>query len=196
MTKKPSHRRGAAVTEKLLDATLEELAAHGTSALRVDAIAVRAGINKSTVYRRYPTLPELITAALDRYANTPLLIPDTGTLHGDLYGLAKAVRDALTNTSGRALMTAMRPRQGEPEEAASLRDAYWQQHRQAHRHLIARAIERGECPASIRADELLEQLVSPIHFRALVRGSACSDEELISLVSRCVRSFCALPRWG
>ena len=196
MTDTPSHRRGAAVTQKLLDATLEELAAHGPSDLRVEAIAARAGLNKSTVYRRFPTLPDLIAAALEQHANAPLTPADTGTLHGDLYGLARSVRDSIKSTPGRALLMTMTPRDDEPAEASGLRGAYWGQLTRTNRAIITRATERGECPTSLRADDLLEQLISPIHFRAMVRGSHLADEELISLVSRCVRSFCTPPRWG
>src|SRR3954469_17552140 len=64
---------------------VEELAAAGPAeALTIPAVAARAGVHPTTVYRRWGTLGELLAAvAASRFAGD-LVVPDTGSLAGDL----------------------------------------------------------------------------------------------------------------
>lgn len=44
----------AALTDRVLDATFDEVAEHGLSALTVESVAIRAGSSRATVYRHFP----------------------------------------------------------------------------------------------------------------------------------------------
>lgn len=46
--------RAAALVGRVLDATYAEVAEHGLAALTVEAVAVRAGSSRATVYRHFP----------------------------------------------------------------------------------------------------------------------------------------------
>jgi AcrR family transcriptional regulator len=48
-----------------LDAVIEELAAASYERLSIPDVAERAGVNKTSVYRRWPTRSDLVRAALD-----------------------------------------------------------------------------------------------------------------------------------
>ncbi|MET0403686.1 MAG: TetR/AcrR family transcriptional regulator [Cystobacter sp.] len=86
----------------VLDATIEQLVAVGYAALRVEDVAARAGVNKTTIYRRWPTKPELVTAALRSITFERLVIPDTGTLRGDLLEVGRHMATAMGSKEGRA----------------------------------------------------------------------------------------------
>ena len=49
--------RSERVVRDVLDASAKELARVGYAALRMDDVAAAAGVNKTTVYRRWPTKP-------------------------------------------------------------------------------------------------------------------------------------------
>lgn len=55
-------REGA--DDQILGVALEMLREHGYGALTVDAVAERAGVAKTTVYRRWPSKSALIAAAV------------------------------------------------------------------------------------------------------------------------------------
>ncbi len=57
-------RRGAAVRAAVLTAALDELAERGFAALTMDNVATRAGVHKTTVYRRWPDRESLVTDAV------------------------------------------------------------------------------------------------------------------------------------
>ena len=58
------HPRGATVRANVLAATLAELAEAGYAALTVEAVADRAGVHKTTVYRRWRDREALVIDAL------------------------------------------------------------------------------------------------------------------------------------
>ena len=65
----------------------EELARDGFERLSVPAVAEAAGLNKTSVYRRWPTKADLVRAALTSSMGHDAPTVDTGTLRGDLLAL-------------------------------------------------------------------------------------------------------------
>jgi AcrR family transcriptional regulator len=102
-SKKSALVRGEPVVRGVLEATLEELVAKGYGALRVEDVAARAGVNKTTIYRRWPTKPELVKAALRSSTLEQLVLPDTGSLRGDLLGVVSHMASVMKSPEGQAL---------------------------------------------------------------------------------------------
>ena len=76
--------RTAGADEEIRGVALEMLREKGYRELTVDAVAERAGVAKTTVYRRWPTKGALIAAAIAPLAETSGDIPDSGSLENDL----------------------------------------------------------------------------------------------------------------
>jgi AcrR family transcriptional regulator len=159
--------RSARIVADVLRATAEELARVGYAALRMEEVAQVAGVNKTTVYRRWPTKMQLVAEAMRRESERRTVVPDTGSLRGDLRimmhsfvengrtPLARAWLSELSNTEVRAIMRGSR-RQFESQWVA----------------VIARGMARGELPPHASPLFLTEVLVSPVVVRLV------SDEEL------------------
>src|SRR5690349_25172745 len=68
----------------ILTATVELLAERGLAAMSIEEVAARAGVGKTTIYRRWPSKGLLaLDAFVDSFREEQPL-PDTGTLRGDL----------------------------------------------------------------------------------------------------------------
>src|SRR3984885_1261290 len=76
--------RSARVVAEVLRATAEELARVGYAALRMEDVARAAGVNKTTVYRRWPTKMRLVAEAMRHERERRSVAPDTGSLREDL----------------------------------------------------------------------------------------------------------------
>lgn len=63
---RPGRPRDEDIDDRILTATLDLLAAKGYAGLRADALAAAAGVPKSTIYRRWPSLAALAVAAIER----------------------------------------------------------------------------------------------------------------------------------
>ena len=100
-------REGA--DEEILDVARTMLAEGGYGALNVDAVAERAGVAKTTVYRRWPSKGALIAALIPPpgdYADADAVLRDVHTL---LAPLAEASGDAETLGVIRTILRSRRP---------------------------------------------------------------------------------------
>lgn len=89
-------RRGEVLEAAILDAAWAELSAVGYDRVTMERVANRAGTSKAVLYRRWPNRATLLLAAFRRVV-TPIadLVPDTGSMRGDLIATLRILRDHL-----------------------------------------------------------------------------------------------------
>jgi AcrR family transcriptional regulator len=86
----PTRRRGLKLEAALLQAAWDELTAVGYAAFTMEGVASRARTGRAVLYRRWPSRPELVLAALRRHATLDSIpVPDTGSLREDLLELLR-----------------------------------------------------------------------------------------------------------
>jgi AcrR family transcriptional regulator len=158
--------RSKRVVTAVLRAAMDELSRTGYAALRVEDVAARAGVNKTTVYRRWPTKIELAGAAIRTFAGNEEPMPDTGTVRGDLLALVQRIVAFVRTPEGDIFTRLVIAEHGEPDVdrlARSLRDAFMVRRAE----VITRAQARGELPADIDARVLLDAIFIPVTMRIL-----------------------------
>lgn len=141
-----TRRRGAELVQAIYRATLEELAATSFEELSFERIAPRAGTGKSVLYRRWNTTAELVLAALkdhDVGLGRPL-VPDTGTLRGDLLVLLTAFARVLDEPRGRALRPLLTQRGRHPELFGQVMDQVVLPHQAVILDRMRLAVDRGQ----------------------------------------------------
>ncbi|HEY4117573.1 MAG TPA: TetR/AcrR family transcriptional regulator [Byssovorax sp.] len=156
--------RGAPVVRDILDAALEELAIVGYDALRFEHVAARASVNKTTIYRRWPTKPELVSAALLSIPGDAILMPDTGSLRGDLLEMGRLIMTFTRASIGKGLarlFIAAEPDSELLKIARSLRDSF----APMHRGVMRRAISRGELSPEVDGLLLVDLIDAAITHR-------------------------------
>lgn len=165
--------RSARIRALVLDATREELVAGGYGALSHRAVADRAGVDPATVYRRWPTRPRLATDALLEVARGSVPVPDTGSVATDMEGLLEAVATGLADPRLRRLFHALSAARAEADgDLVELLHTFWDARFAGAGEIVARAVDRGELPVGADPHTVIEQLVAPAYFRALVTGES------------------------
>ena len=149
----------------MLDAAVVELARSGYTGFRMDGVASRAAVNKTTIYRRWPTRVALITALVDRMRK-PLRespLPDTGQLERDLVEAFTRRFTVGRKIEGRAWARLLDERHS-PEVEAIIGDAV-DERRGEWRSMVTRAIERGEVPPGTDPQLLLHvvRAIADVH---------------------------------
>jgi AcrR family transcriptional regulator len=154
--------RGEAVVKKVLSATIEQLAAVGYSALRVDEVAERAGVNKTSIYRRWPTKSELVIASLRAFIGADSVRPNTGSLRGDMIELLEHFLRANESASAHGLMRVMMTEQpsAELEHIGNSMESDFSAKAQA---IVDAAIRRGELAPNIDPLLLFHTLMGSVH---------------------------------
>src|SRR5690349_14566305 len=84
--------RSAEADEAIARAALAVLAESGFEGVTVEAVAARAGVARSTVYRRFPGKPELMVTVLQHACQAPVDDTDTGSVEEDLVAIAEGLR--------------------------------------------------------------------------------------------------------
>jgi AcrR family transcriptional regulator len=170
--------RTARVRQAVIDATIDELSEVGYAALRFEAVAERAGVHKSTIYRRWGTKAALVSTAIIERRGELVPPPDTGSLRGDLIALLREIRLGLQTPWVTALLREAGPRTPHSEDLYALLDRFWPERFRESKQVFVRAMERGELPAGTDPDLLLEMASGPLYFRLLMLGRELDDEFL------------------
>lgn len=150
VTKKlPGRPRSTQSHQAILQATLELLAEVGFERMTIDAIATRAGVGKTTIYRRYNAKEELVADAIESLREE-VVIPDTGTLWGDVDALIQNAAQITLSPLGRQTVAMIiSSASNNPQFAQIYWSKYLQPRRQAFAVVIERAKTRNEIPASL-----------------------------------------------
>ncbi len=173
--------RGEPVVRGILEATLEELARTGYGALRIDDVAARAGVNKTTVYRRWPTKEELVRAALLSITGQWMTRPDTGALRTDLLSIARQMVSLSCSCEAQGLFR-MFLAEGPDSEIMTIARSLRQMHQEIPRAVIEAAQARGELAPGIDAALLFGALVAPIKERLFMDREEVDEGFLVRLV--------------
>jgi AcrR family transcriptional regulator len=133
----------------------------------MDEVVARAGVNKTTIYRRWPSRAALVTAVVDRMRK-PLRespLPDTGQLERDLVAAFTRRFTVGRKIEGRAWARLLDERYS-PEVEALIGDVV-DERRGEWRSMVTRAIDRGELPPGTDPQLLLHVVRAIVDARRL-----------------------------
>ncbi|BDH07743.1 MULTISPECIES: TetR/AcrR family transcriptional regulator [Streptomyces] len=175
--------RSAAADAAILAATREALVELGWSGLTLSDVAVRAGVAKTTLYRRWPGKNELVVDAVAELFDE-LRLPDSGSLHSDIEGVVLQFAALLARPEARSGLMAV---VAESTLDEALRERIRTSVVDRQKRLVVagrkRAQERGELPpekdarAATRAVDLIFDVVAgAVVHRTLVSGKPADAE--------------------
>lgn len=177
LRRSPPQRAGgrtADVTGRLFRATMDILEEGGLAAVSFAAVADRAGVNRSTVYRRWPSPAALILEAAVQRLRENIVVADTGTLRGDLRARLLSLGAFLDTSVGRAGYSAVIQMGRDPEFAQQLRGIV-QGGLAPNRLLFERAIQSGELAADVDIEALSSAASGAIYVRGFLGGEPVDE---------------------
>lgn len=161
--------RSAVVVRKVLDAVVGELARAGYAGFRMDEVAARAGVNRTTVYRRWPNRRALVTDAVARMwapvRRHPL--PDRGALEPDLIEAFARRWTFGRRLEGRAWARLLDERLS--PDVRAIVGAAIDERRAEWRAIVTRAIARRELPPETDAQLVLDFVRAIVDARRAAR---------------------------
>jgi len=182
-------RRPAPGTDgRILEAAIELLAASGYAGFTLDGLAVRAGVAKTTILRRWPSKAAVAAAAVERLALQTVDIPESETLRGDLHALVASAVAVFAKGRGRFVPRLMRESGNHPEIAELLRTMIHTR-RLAYRRVLARAVARGDLHPDVDQDLVIDLLVGPVWTRLLITQDPIPETLVNEIVDAVLRAF-------
>jgi AcrR family transcriptional regulator len=172
--------------EAILKASLDLLCERGFGGLTMEGVAVRSQVPAERIHRQWRSRSDILSELLKYHSDEPTELPETPGLRADLTFVVERLVDAVHRL--RVLVAvAMAEGARDPELALELRLFVfsWQT---MCRRLVARAIERGELPATLDEGWAVDVLTSMVWFRILLVGDlglqAAAADRLVQPILR------------
>ncbi|MBL8197113.1 MAG: TetR/AcrR family transcriptional regulator [Blastocatellia bacterium] len=183
--KSAGRRRCIIAHQNILNAANELLIEVGFSNVTIEGIAQRAGVGKTTIYRRWPNKASVVMDAFLAETAPQFPFPDTGSPLEDFRQQIKLVVKVLNGQGGRTIATLLGGCQTDKELAEAFRSRFLAVRRLESKNVLKKAMEQGKISSNIDVDLLLDVLYAPLYFRLLIGHAPLTDnmvDDLINLV--------------
>ncbi len=169
---------------------MQELAAVGYGRLSIEAVARRAGVSKTAIYRRWNSKLDLVLEVVTAAAGARLPALDTGSLRGDLALLFQVVAHALGHPlAAQIIPDLLAEAARNPTIDETLQQVLRARQQEVAGRLITRAVDRGELPATTDPDAAVDLIVGPLYWRLAIARTPVTDSYLETLVDSVLRAL-------
>lgn len=191
MTSRPSVRgpgrpRIEGLDERVLDAVIR-LVERGDE-VTVTGVVDESGVSRAAIYRRWPSMTDLIAAALDR-GREPYVIPTDGDLLAAVLDTfldeaPTAVRQDAEDRFRLRMRLAMADRR--------VQQAYWRSHvarrRGAMAAVLREGVARGELRDDIEVEACIDLINGVVYYQLVVRGASLDDDDTRARCREAIRT--------
>jgi AcrR family transcriptional regulator len=175
--------RSAAAHGAILAATVALIRESGYDALAIEAIAERAGVAKTTIYRRWATKELLVAEAIERLV-LAVPVPDTGSVEQDVLALMSVTRRMYADPGTASLLPALVAAIARsPRVADAIRSGMTAAWSAAMGTVLRRGIARGALRADADVPLVLELLAGPLFYRFLWLGGPVDEPYVRAVVA-------------
>jgi AcrR family transcriptional regulator len=187
-----STRRQSQTETAILDATRELLAEAGVHGLTIEGVAARAGVAKTTIYRRWRSKDELALAVLIDMVENVVATPDFADTRKELISFVNAAVKILGSTlMGRVMQGLVSDLATDPGLARAFRERVVAMRLGEVRRLIERGIKRGDLRPDTDIELAHELLFGPVYYRLLLSGAPLDKKLAERIVDAVLPAFAA-----
>jgi AcrR family transcriptional regulator len=191
----PAHRapgrpRSAQADQAIIDAIVDLLVDRGYREVTIEAVAARAGVAKTTIYRRWPSKAEMVVEAISACKKDCLDVEScTGkTIACSLVGMLSM----LSCSRVARILTGLTVEMAHNEElAVAVREGLLKPNREVVLAMLQRGIDTGEFRPDVNLEVVADLLVGPTFFRILVSGAEVTPELASDTVDLVLRGISA-----
>ena len=164
-------QRSAETEQAILQVTRELLVECGVQGLTIEKVAARAGVAKTTIYRRWRDKDELALAVVLDMVEQVVKLPDLGDTRAELLAFVNAAVKVLGSTlMGRVMQGLVSDLATDPELAQAFRDRVVSVRDGEVERLVERGIARGDLRPDTNPETAHELLIGPVYYRLLLSG--------------------------
>jgi len=149
------------------EATIEILVDDGFEGFSIEAVAQRAGVARTTIYRNWQTRAQLIVDAFGSLSAPPEVEP-SGDLRTDLMTIVGHMADELPRARWASVMAALVAAAEHDEDLAAEKRALVASRQRMLVEVIEAAIDAGEIRADVDPAMVVSMLAGPLFYRRLM----------------------------
>jgi AcrR family transcriptional regulator len=164
------------ITAAIRNAVMNELAEVGYGRLSIEAVARRAGVGKTAIYRRWSNKLEMVLEIVSDVAGRAVPLPDTGSFAADLELLTMIVSRALQHRiASQIIPDLMAEAARNPQIADTLQKALRTHQQAVGEKLVGQAVRRGELPEGTDPEVAVDLMLGPLYWRLAVARTPLPD---------------------
>lgn len=167
----------------VIEATFELLYETGAGGFSVDEVARRSGVAKTTIYRHWPSREALVIDACSQIASEQV-IPDTGSLDGDLTAILTFIADQLQTANWAAVLPSIVDLAEREPRFADVHRAIQHGHAAPLREVLQRAIDAGQLSPEADLPTIVAGLLGPLFYRRWFSREAIDARFIATIVER------------
>ncbi|MFL6740547.1 MAG: TetR-like C-terminal domain-containing protein [Sphingomicrobium sp.] len=183
--------RTADVTQRVHEAVRGLLIEGGTQACTYSSIAERAGIERSTLYRRYPDRWDMLIDAFIELAGTDVVPTPGESFAEDLESVLRKLATLLRSPVGPAMLTVAAELRADSRDDVSR--AFFDRRVAQLDPMFDAAIARGELPADVDREALFTFAAGPIYFRMFIAARTVDGAYIRSIAESVCWLYCSGP---
>jgi AcrR family transcriptional regulator len=174
----------------ILQATRELLVEGGVRGLTVEKAAARAGVAKTTIYRRWRDKDELALAVVLDMVEQVVMLPELGDTRAELLQFVEAAVEVLGSTlMGRVMQGLVSDLASDRELEQAFRERVVSVRDAEVVRLVERGIARGELRPGTDPESAHELLIAPVYYRLLLTGKPLDQAFARRTVDAVMRAF-------
>ena len=195
--RRPGRPRSEQVEDAILDAVIDLLGANVSfDLLSMETIAVKAGVGKAAIYRRWANKEALVLATLQRtFHSTPRRPPAGETAREQLIDLLKQMRSNIIDThEGTAFAVLLQTLASNPDLMHRYQETVIEPRREQYRETLRKGIANGELRPDLDVERATIMLTSTMVFVCkLFPAFEVTEEYCVGLVDDLLRGAGARP---
>jgi AcrR family transcriptional regulator len=179
----PGRPRDPQVDRAILAATLELLAEDGFDGLSIEAVAARARVGKTTVYRRWPSkIPLVVDALTQMKTPTPAVVAEDTPTREALVRAMSGFTKPHEGSAARVLAGLVDAMSRNEELAQAVRSVLVTERERGLVAVIERGKQRGEIRPDVDPRVMVDLLGGPVVLRRLITGGPVNQRLALAIV--------------
>ncbi|WP_158814018.1 TetR/AcrR family transcriptional regulator [Methylocapsa sp. S129] len=160
--------RSEGARRAVLDAAYAILVETGLGKFSTEAVALRSGVARTTIYRWWPSKGLLAIESFLEAFRPQLIYAETGDAIADFRALVSSLARALSGPAGRIAASVVAQAQSDPETRQMFLETFSKPLRHESSQLLARGVKGGDFRADLNAPLVLDAIVGAIYLRLLL----------------------------
>jgi AcrR family transcriptional regulator len=181
--------RTAEVTGRVHKAIIDIILEAGVDACTFTAVAERAGIERSTLYRRFPDRWDAIIDTWMTWVAADVMPDLSDSFPQDLQSVLRRLVDALESPLGPALLNVVAALKS--KSGGDYTREFFDRRMVQLAPMFDAAVQRGELPADVDREELFTFAAGAIYFRMFIAARKVDEDFLQSILSKVCWLYCS-----
>ncbi len=152
----------------VLDAAYAILVETGLGKFSIEAVALRSGVARTTIYRWWPSKGLMAIESFLEAFRPQLAYAETGDAIADFGAFVSSLARALSGPAGRIAASVVAEAQSDPETRQIFLETFSKPLRDESSQLLARGVKRGDLREDLNVSLVLDVAVGAVYLRLLL----------------------------